>query len=101
MHAGADAGLVQPLAYVQRPIPSAPAEHLLIQDVVLHHLSTPGDIKEILELRDEIDLSAHTAAGRQQFERLEKKETSAGSSSDSNSAGSGSGRSASSRWVIN
>jgi hypothetical protein len=73
---------------------------LSIQDVVLHRLRTPDEIESVLFLRDEIDLSVHAAAGRQ-FELLEKKETSAGSSADSSSAASGSARSASSRWAIN
>lgn len=45
---------------------------LQIQDVVLHHLRTEDEIADIVHLRDEIDLSVHTAAGRQ-FEILEKK----------------------------
>ena len=73
---------------------------LPIQEVVLHHLRTPHEIEQVIFLRDEIDLSVHTAAGPQ-FELLEKKEMSAGSSSASNSAASGSARSASCRWVIN
>jgi hypothetical protein len=73
---------------------------LPIQDVVLHHLRTPDEIDSIVYLRDEIDLSVHAAAGRQ-FELLEKKETSAVSSSDSNSVVSGSAPSALSRWAIN
>ena len=80
---------------------SSTQEPLQVQDVVLHHLRSPAEIKEIVHLRDEIDLSAHTAAGRQSFDRLEKKETSWVSSMVSNSRGSGSARSASSRWATN
>jgi hypothetical protein len=75
-------------------------EPLPISQVVLHHLRTPGEIAEILHLREEIDLSVHTAAGRA-FELLEKKETSAGLSSVSSSVASGSGPSASSRSATN
>src|SRR4051812_34471698 len=66
--------------------------------VVLHHLRTPSEIEEIVHLRGEIDLSVHAAAGPQ-FERLEKKETSAASCAASNSAVSGWGRSGSCRWA--
>ncbi|MEJ6023207.1 hypothetical protein [Ramlibacter sp. PS4R-6] len=93
------AGLARPPAYIPPSVEREPSSQ--IHDVVLHHLRTPAEIEGIIDLRDEIDLSVHTAAGRQQFERLEKKETSAGSCSDSNSAGSGSARSASSRWATN
>jgi hypothetical protein len=72
---------------------------LPIQDVVLHHLRTPDQIENVIFLRDEIDLSVHTAAGRQ-FEELEKKETTAGSFTGSSLAANGSARSASSRWAI-
>ena len=48
---------------LRAPLP----ESLQIQDVVLHHLRTPGEIESIVDLRDEIDLSVHAAAGRQQF----------------------------------
>jgi hypothetical protein len=67
--------------------PSAPAmdfarqpKDFATQDVTLRHLKTPADIATVLHLRGEIDLSAHTAAGADEFARLEKKETSAGSS---------------------
>jgi hypothetical protein len=73
-------------------------EPLPIKDVVLRHLRTPDQIENVIFLRDEIDLSVHAAAGRQ-FELLEKKETSAVSSTVSSSAASGSARSASSRWA--
>jgi hypothetical protein len=56
-------------------------------DVRLVHLRTPGEIARVLPLRDEIDLSAHTAAGRS-FHELEKKETSWASSGLSSSMGS-------------
>jgi hypothetical protein len=81
--------------------PPAVKEGFHIHDVVLHHLRTPQEVESIVSLRDEIDLSVHAASGRQQFETLEKKETSAGSSSVSSLAASGSARSASSRWATN
>jgi hypothetical protein len=82
--------------------PQPPAREVFqINDVVLHHLRTPAEIASVVFLRDEIDLSVHAAAGRQQFDTLEKKETSAGSCSASSSQASGSAPSASSRWAIN
>jgi hypothetical protein len=48
--------------------------------VVVRHLTTPGEIASVLHLREEIDLSVHAAAGPQ-FDMLEKKETSAATSS--------------------
>jgi hypothetical protein len=83
------------------PPPPAARDAFQIHDVVLHHLRTPAEIASIVSLRDEIDLSVHAAAGRQQFESLEKKETSAGSCSVSSSQASGSAPSASFRWAIN
>ncbi|MBK0393360.1 hypothetical protein [Ramlibacter algicola] len=71
----------------------------LAERVVLRHLRSPAEIASVLHLRDEIDLSVHTAAGRQQFETLEKKETSAVSCSASNWTARRSGRSASCRWA--
>lgn len=47
------------------------------QDVTLRHLKGAAEIATVLHLRGEIDLSAHTAAGAEEFARLEKKETSA------------------------
>jgi len=93
------AASARPVAYM--PPPSPAREAFQIHDVVLHHLRTPQEIESIVFLRDEIDLSVHAAAGRQQFETLEKKETSAGSSSVSSSAANGSAPSASSRWATN
>ena len=86
----------RPLAYVP---PQFNREALQIHDVVLHHLRTPEEIESIVYLRDEIDLSVHAAAGRQQFESVEKKETNAVSCSVSSSAANGSARSASFRWA--
>lgn len=70
--------------------PSAPAMDLArqprefaTQDVTLRHLKSAEEIATVLHLRGEIDLSAHTAAGADEFARLEKKETSAGSSTHS------------------
>ena len=76
-----------------------PRQALNINDVVLHHLRTPTQIHAITHLRDEIDLSVHAAAGREHFERLEKKETSAASSAASKWRASGSAPSASFRWA--
>lgn len=50
-------------------------------EVELRHLRTSSEIQQIMRLRDEIDLSAHF--GREDFETVEKKETSAASSADS------------------
>jgi hypothetical protein len=70
--------------------PSAPAmdfarqpKDFATQDVTLRHLKTPAEIATVLHLRGGIDLSAHTAAGADEFARLEKKETSAASSTHS------------------
>ena len=60
--------------------PAAPREPFYVDNVVLRHLTSPADIASVLHLREEIDLSVHAAAGPQ-FELLEKKETSAVSSS--------------------
>jgi hypothetical protein len=92
----ASAGLARPSGYGAQPL--APRVSLQVQDVVLHHLRTPADIQGIVHLREEIDLSVHTAAGPQ-FGWLEKKETSAASCAVSSSAASGWARSASSRWA--
>lgn len=48
-----------------------------VQELELRHLTTREEIEEVLHLRENIDLSVHTAAGGE-FETLEKKETSAG-----------------------
>jgi len=45
-----------------------------MSEVQLVHLRTPAQIKRVLPLREEIDLSVHTAAGRS-FHELEKKQT--------------------------
>jgi hypothetical protein len=99
-------GLVRPHGYApqseqSQPLRAPSQDALQIQDVVLHHLRTPEEIEGIVDLRDEIDLSVHAAAGRQQFDRLEKKETSWVLCSVSSWEASGSARSASSRWAIN
>jgi len=47
---------------------------------VLRHLKQSDEIASVLHLREEIDLSVHAAAGPH-FATLEKKETSADSSS--------------------
>jgi hypothetical protein len=71
----------------------------LAEHVVLRHLRSAAEIESVMHLREEIDLSVHTAAGRQQFEALEKKETSAASCSVSSWTARRSGRSASCRWA--
>ena len=71
----------------------------LAEHVVLRHLRSPAEIESVLHLRDEIDLSVHTAAGRQPFEALEKKETNAAWCSASSWTGRRSGRSASCPWA--
>jgi hypothetical protein len=53
----------------------------MMDRIVLHHLKTRSEIETILPLREGIDLSA--LSGDSDFIRLEKKETSAASSSDS------------------
>jgi hypothetical protein len=51
-----------------------------VQDeVTLRHLRTPSQVRTVLHLREEIDLSAHAAAASD-FADLEKKETNAASS---------------------
>ena len=81
------------------PMGSSACGTLPVGEVVLHHLRTPAEVDNILFLRGEIDLSAHAAAGPE-FDRLEKKETSAASSAVSSLAGNGSARSGSSRSVL-
>lgn len=44
-----------------------------IESVVLRHLQSHDEIRAVLHLRDEIDLSAHS--GSADFISLEKKET--------------------------
>jgi hypothetical protein len=56
-------------------------EPFAARDVVLRHLKTAAEIASVVELRDEIDLSVHAAAGPQDFHSLEKKETKSVSSS--------------------
>jgi hypothetical protein len=48
-------------------------------EVTLRHLRTPSQIRAVLHLREEIDLSVHAAVASN-FAELEKKETYAGSS---------------------
>src|SRR3954465_3931327 len=71
----------------------------LVDGVVLRHLRTPAEVASVLHLRDEIDLSVHAAAGRQQFESLEKKETKAAWCSDSSLTARRSAPCASFRWA--
>jgi hypothetical protein len=52
------------------PPPPAPSG---IEAVVLRHLQSHDEIRAVLHLRDEIDLSAHS--GSADFISLEKKET--------------------------
>jgi hypothetical protein len=62
------------------PMGGGTREAFCASSVVVRHLKTPGEIASVLHLREEIDLSVHAAAGSQ-FESLEKKETSAATSS--------------------
>lgn len=73
-------------AQVRSCVGAAPSRSL--HDVVLHHLRTREEIDSIVFLRDEIDLSVHTAAGAS-FEILEKKETNAASCAASSSPENG------------
>jgi hypothetical protein len=73
---------------------------LPLDKLQLHHLRSASEIRSIVHLREEIDLSVHAAAGPQ-FDMLEKKETSAASSAGSSTPGSGSARSASCPSAIN
>jgi hypothetical protein len=66
--------------------------------VVLRHLRSPAEIARVVHLREEIDLSVHAASGLQQFQALEKKETSAAWSSASTSMAKPSAPSGSCRW---
>ena len=61
----------------------APQNDVAIGDVVMQHLRSPAEIASVLHLREEIDLSVHAASGLREFEALEKKETSAATSSAS------------------
>ncbi len=69
-----------------------------LDELELQHLTTAAEVREILHLRENIDLSVHTAAGGE-FQALEKKETSAGLWVLSCCAASPSAPSASSRWT--
>jgi hypothetical protein len=51
-----------------------PREPFAARDVVLRHLKSAAEIASVVDLREEIDLSVHAAAGPQ-FHSLEKKET--------------------------
>jgi hypothetical protein len=81
-----------------RAAPAQVRATLSMNDVVLHRLQGPGEVQQVMHLRDEIDLSVHAAAGPQ-FGMLEKKETSAASCTDSSWVATGSARSGSSRWA--
>ena len=70
------ASTARPLLAAAMAVPRAP---LHLSGVTLRHLRGPAAIATVLHLREEIDLSVHAAAGPQ-FEVLEKKETSAGTS---------------------
>jgi len=77
MHAGM---LTQP-GGAPRAIPSGGLPGMMgsHDEVTLRHLRTPSQVRTVLHLREEIDLSVHAAAASD-FADLEKKETSAGSS---------------------
>jgi hypothetical protein len=83
----------------ERAEPAVPVHREVIDlpSLAIHHLRTPAEIARILHLRENIDLSIHARAGGE-FERLEKKETSAASSARSKCTASRSARSASCRW---
>lgn len=67
---------MSPHAQIHSTTGMPPIPHITgMADVRLVHLRTPAQIERVLPLREEIDLSAHTAAGRS-FHELEKKETS-------------------------
>ncbi len=64
----------------QRAVPFADLPGRAVhQDVTLRHLRTPSQVRTVLHLREEIDLSAQAAAASD-FADLEKKETNAASS---------------------
>lgn len=63
------------------PLPAQAA--LATRDVTVRHLKGEQEIATVLHLRGEIDLSVHAAGGAEEFRRLEKKETSADSSTRS------------------
>jgi hypothetical protein len=67
---------------VRRPAVQHEREAFAARGVVLRHLKMSDEIASVLHLREEIDLSVHAAAGPH-FTTLEKKETSAASSSGS------------------
>ncbi len=69
-----------------------------VDDLELQHLTTRDEIREVLHLRENIDLSVHAAAGGG-FEALEKKETSAVSWAPSCSMALRSAPSGSFRWT--
>jgi hypothetical protein len=62
------------------PAPSRERGPFAARNLVLRPLKQSYEIASVLHLRDEIDLSVHAAAGSH-FTTLEKKETSAVSSS--------------------
>lgn len=95
MHLQTSTPAVHAGAALHLPLP----REIAIGDVVMQHLRTPDEISSVLHLRDEIDLSVHAAAGPRQFKALEKKETSAATSSDLHWMASGSARYASCRWA--
>ena len=63
--------------------PAGEGKALATEQVTLRHLKDADEIATVLHLRGEIDLSVHAACGAEEFARLEKKETSAGSSTRS------------------
>ena len=67
-------------AVATMPVAPRERETYAARDVVLRHLKRSDEIAGVLHLREEIDLSVHAAAGPH-FATLEKKETSAASSS--------------------
>jgi hypothetical protein len=67
-------------AAARMPAAQREREPFAARQVVLRHLKQSDEIASVLHLREEIDLSVHAAAGPH-FATLEKKETSADSSS--------------------
>ena len=66
--------------------PPALRQSASVEDFSIRHLKTFRDIEDILYLREEIDLSVHSATGPE-FLELEKKETNAALSAPSNYRG--------------
>jgi hypothetical protein len=86
---------VEPMGFAVGAMPAGSESFL--EAVQLAHVPAE-EVASVLDLRKEIDLSVHAAAGPQ-FERLEKKETSAALWSRSIFTASASARFVSCRWA--